>query len=113
MLDEEFTDVFEELVDAADFVEEPRRLDEILRAEQEFFDRVWHERHLVSMTEIEAGEPADYATGHPPRGAGERRAGQERWPDVGPVGTTSSGACGTGSSRPFAGCWEQWDFLDT
>lgn len=29
---------------------------EILAAEQEFFDRVWHERHLVFRAEYEAGE---------------------------------------------------------
>ncbi|MGN6606012.1 MAG: PIN domain-containing protein [Jatrophihabitans sp.] len=35
-----------ELLDESDFREEPRRLDEILDAEQELFDRIWYERSL-------------------------------------------------------------------
>ncbi len=42
-----FAEEFEELVEESDFTEEPRRLDEILQAEQEYFDLVWFGRHLV------------------------------------------------------------------
>jgi hypothetical protein len=33
---------FEEILEMSDFQEDPRRLAEILEAEQEFFDRVWY-----------------------------------------------------------------------
>lgn len=38
---------FDELVEESDFTEEPRRLDEILQAEQEYFDLISFDRHLV------------------------------------------------------------------
>lgn len=40
----------EELFAETDFVEEPRRLDEIAQAEQQMFDRIWYHRSCVMMS---------------------------------------------------------------
>ena len=113
VLEVEFTDVFEELVDAADFVEEPRRLDEILQAEQEFFDRVWHERHLVSMMEHEAGE-RQFAPDILQGALANVERVKARWPDVRPV--ESNFEWGMWNGKLSALRWvlgSEWDFLDT
>jgi hypothetical protein len=47
LLRSRFTDQFDELEWESDFSEEPRRLDEILAAEQEFFDLISFGRRLV------------------------------------------------------------------
>jgi predicted nucleic acid-binding protein len=49
-------DEFGEILDMSDFQENPRTLDEILEAEQEFFDRVWYERSVLHTTRYEQGE---------------------------------------------------------
>lgn len=41
-----FAKEIEELFLDSDFQEEPRRLDEIVTAVQEFFDRIWYHRSL-------------------------------------------------------------------
>ncbi|MCW2722535.1 hypothetical protein [Pseudonocardia sp.] len=47
VLQSHFAEEFDELVEESDFTEEPRRLDEILQAEQEHFDLISFDRHLV------------------------------------------------------------------
>jgi len=114
VLREQFTDEFVELVEESDFREEPRRLDEILEAEQEFFDRAWHERHLVFRKEYEAGErgramPEIYKQA---RAAAERV--KARWPDIRPV--ESDFEWGMWNGKLSALRWvlgSEWDFLDT
>jgi len=51
-----FGDELKELFEESDFKEEPRRLDEILEAEQEFFDRVWYHRSLMREITVEQEE---------------------------------------------------------
>lgn len=41
LLRAKYGDDFDELIDDFDFLDEPRRLDEILAAAGELFDRVW------------------------------------------------------------------------
>lgn len=106
---------FEELVEEAEaFREEPRRLDEILRAEQEFFDRVWHERHLMFRMRYEAGDPgrATVEIYRQALAAAEQIEG--RWPDVRPV--ESDFEWGMWNGKLSALRWvlgSEWDFLDT
>lgn len=60
LLRSQFADEFEELEWESDISEEPRRLDEILAAEQEYFNLISFGRHLVfHMREMEErnGEP--------------------------------------------------------
>lgn len=45
-LADEFGDEWPEILEDNHFEEESRRLDEILAAEQEMFDRVWYDRSM-------------------------------------------------------------------
>lgn len=51
-LAEEFGEEWPEIVEENYFEEEPRRLDEILAAEQEMFDKVWYERSMRHDREL-------------------------------------------------------------
>jgi hypothetical protein len=105
---------FDELVGESDFTEEPRRLDEILQAEQEFFDRVWYERHLVFRAEYEAGED-DRTTPEVHQVALEAaERARARRPDLRPC--ESDFEWGMWNGKLSAMRWvlgEEWDFLDT
>jgi hypothetical protein len=87
---------------------------EIIAAEQEFFDRVWHERHLVVESMWETGQapklPEDIYRGA--LEAAERI--RERRPDIRPV--ESDYEWGMWNGKLSALRWvlgERWDFLDT
>jgi hypothetical protein len=56
LLGEHFKEDFGDLVDEADFREEPRRLDEILQAEGEFFDLISFDRKVVFAMKDRAAE---------------------------------------------------------
>ncbi|WP_060713883.1 PIN domain-containing protein [Pseudonocardia sp. HH130629-09] len=56
MVDHYDPDEFREILDVSDFQENPRTLDAILEAEQEFFDRVWYERSVLHTYRYEQGE---------------------------------------------------------
>ena len=89
---------------------------EILVAEQEFFDRVWHERHLLFMARVEDGE--DRQT--PPdiiqlaKEAAERVRASYPPGEIRPV--EDDFEWGMWSGKLSALRWvlgEEWDFLDT
>ncbi len=82
--DGHFGEEFKELVEESDFQEEPRTLDEILEAEQEFFDRIWYERHLMFQHKYDLGEheQADEGTYRVALEAAERA--RDRRPDLRP-----------------------------
>lgn len=91
-----------------------RSQSEIVAAEQEFFDRVWHERHLLFRERYEAGED-ERATPEIYRAALEaaERVKAER-PDVRPV--QDDFEWGMWNGKLSALRWvlgEDWDFLDT
>lgn len=114
LLQEVFGDEFKELVEESDFYEEPRRLDEILEAEQEFFDRVWHERHLVFRMKYESGrdERTPQEIYRMALGAAERV--RARRPDLEPV--KDDFEWGMWNGKLSALRWvlgSEWDFLDT
>jgi hypothetical protein len=113
-LDSHFGEEFKELVEESDFQEEPRTLDEILEAEQEFFDRVWYERHLVFRHTYESGkyQRADEGTYRVALDAAERV--RKRRPDLQPV--TDDFEWGMWNGKLSALRWvlgSEWDFLDT
>ncbi|MCW2516140.1 MAG: hypothetical protein JWR11_5182 [Mycobacterium sp.] len=58
-LADEFGDEWPEIVEENYFEEEPRRLDEILAAEQETFDRIWYDRSMSLEQQLE--DAGDYA----------------------------------------------------
>ncbi len=89
---------------------------EILVAEQEFFDRVWHERHLLLMARVEDGEdrlpPPDIIQGA--KGAAERVRASYPPGEIRPV--KDDFEWGMWSGKLSALRWvlgEEWDFLDT
>jgi hypothetical protein len=113
-LDGHFGGEFEELVEESDFQEEPRTLDEILEAEQEFFDRIWYERHLMFRYKFESGEHerADEGTYRMALEATERVKG--RRPDLRPVADDFEWGMWNGKLSTLR--WvlgSEWDFLDT
>ena len=113
-LEGHFGEEFKELVEESDFQEEPRTLKEILEAEQEFFDRIWYERHLVFRDKYESGEyeRANEEVYQMALEAAERVKG--RRPDLLPV--TDDFEWGMGNGKLSALRWilgSEWDFLDT
>jgi hypothetical protein len=87
---------------------------EIVAVEQEYFDRVWHERHLVFRRRYEAGE-AERATPdiYPQALEAAERLEAER-PDIRPV--ESDFEWGLWNGKLSALRWvlgEEWEFLDT
>lgn len=91
-----------------------RSQSEIVAAEQEFFDRVWHERHLVFRARHEAGED-EQATPEIYRAALEaaQRVEAER-SDIRPVEDDFEWGMWNGKFSALR--WvlgEDWDFLNT
>jgi len=92
-----------------------RSQSEILAAESEFYDRVWHERHLVMLAKVEAGE--DDVTPEILKMAKEAAEGvRERHPsgDIRPVNDDFEWGMWNGKLSALR--WvlgDDWDFLDT
>lgn len=113
-LREHFGTKFDELVEESNFAEEPRRLDEILQAEQEFFDRVWYERHLVFRHEHETGQNHRTTPQVHQMALEAAERVQARRPDLHPC--ENDFEWGTWNGKLSALRWvlgEDWDFLDT
>jgi hypothetical protein len=105
---------FKELVEESDFQEEPRTLDEIVEAEQEFFDRIWYERHLMFRHKYESDkrQRADEGTYQVALEAAERV--RNRRPDLRPVADDFEWGMWNGKLSALR--WvlgSEWDFLDT
>jgi hypothetical protein len=114
VLDGHFGDEFKELVEESDFQEEPRTLDEILEAEQEFFDRIWYQRHLMSWHKYESGEheQTNEGTYRVALKAAERV--KNRRPDLRPAADDFEWGMWNGKLSTLR--WvlgSEWDFLDT
>lgn len=90
-----------------------RTQSEILAAESEFFDRVWHERHLVRMQKHEDGtSPMEPEIVKVARDAAARV--RARRPDIRPV--EDDFEWGMWNGKLSALRWvlgDEWDFLDT
>jgi len=87
---------------------------EILAAEQEFFDRVWHERHLLFRHRYEAGDPGRTMEEIYRQALAAAKQVKARYPDVCPV--ESDFEWGMWNGKLSALRWvlgEEWDFLDT
>jgi hypothetical protein len=63
-------------LEESDFREDPRRLDEILEAESEMFDRIWYNRSL--NYDFQPRQAADEAGSRSRRGWPERHDGGSR-----------------------------------
>ncbi|MFD2024012.1 PIN domain-containing protein [Promicromonospora aerolata] len=111
-----FGQEIEELFADTDFVEEPRRLDEILNAEKVFFDRVWYHRSLQHEYRLQdAGDQAELErllaiAGSP------RRDVEETYTQPGDLGPYTDFELGMLNGKLSALRWvlgSEWDFLDT
>jgi PIN domain len=114
-LAQEFGDEWAEISENSYFEEEPRRLDEILAAEQELFDRIWYDRSMLhEQKAIEAGDDADL--GHLRKVAGPGRARVEQTYGIENLGPYDKFEWGMLNGKLSALRWvlgEDWDFLDT
>jgi hypothetical protein len=116
ILDAHFGSSFHELVEECDFREEPRRLDEIQAAEQEFFDRIWYQRSLAHEWKCEeSGDRAAVENLRRIAGPGRRRV-EERYEGAKNLGPYDDFEWGMLNGKLSALRWvlgSEWDFLDT
>lgn len=115
VLADEFGEEWPEILEDNYFEEEPRRLDEILAAEQEMFDRVWYDRSMLhEQKAIDAGDDADLE--HLRKVAGPARARVEETYGVENLGPYDKFEWGMINGKLSALRWvlgSEWDFLDT
>ena len=106
----------EELFAETDFVEEPRRLDEIVKAERELFDRIWYHRSLQHEYRFrEAGDRAETERLLQVAGAGRKRV-EQTYTQPGELGPYTDFELGMLNGKLSALRWvlgSEWDFLDT
>jgi hypothetical protein len=111
-----FGDELKELLEESDFKEEPRRLDEILEAEHEFFDRVWYHRSLQDEMRLEReANPEGVEDLLHVAGPGRRRV-EAQWRAPGQLGPYTDFELGMLNGKLSALRWvlgSEWDFLDT
>lgn len=106
----------EELFAETDFVEEPRRLDEIQDAEQQLFDRLWYHRSLQHQYQLEdTGDRAEIKRFRTIAGPGRTRV-EATYTQPGELGPYSDFELGMLNGKLSALRWvlgSEWDFLDT
>jgi hypothetical protein len=111
VLREQLGEEYDELLEELNFEEEPRRLDEILSAEKDLFDRIWYNRSLFHEGGLEADELAELL-----RVAGPGRRRVEEKFGASNLGPYSDFEWGMLSGKLSALRWvlgSEWDFLDT
>jgi len=113
-LKEHIGEEFDELVEESDFEVEPRTLAEIQEGEEEFFDRVWYERHLVFRHRYDEGEDGRTSEEVYQMALTAAERARARRPDLRPA--ESDFEWGMWNGKLSALRWvlgEEWDFLDT
>lgn len=112
----ELGDEYDELLDESDFREDPRRLDEILEAESEMFDRIWYNRSINQDFRLrEVGDSAGLVEHERVAGPGRRRV-EARFGGVKNLGPYDDFEWGMLNGKLSALRWvlgSEWDFLDT
>lgn len=106
----------EELFAETYFVEEPRRLDEIVNAEKELFDRLWHHRTLHHEYRLQdAGNQDELKRLQEVAGPGRERI-EKTYTTPGELGPYTDFELGMLNGKLSALRWvlgSEWDFLDT
>ena len=114
-LADEFGDEWPELIEETYFEEEPRRLDEILAAEQEMFDRVWYDRSMLHEQQLEDAGDHDKVE-RLRQVAGPGRARVEATYGIDNLSPYDKFEWGMINGKLSALRWvlgSEWDFLDT
>nr|WP_314143774.1 PIN domain-containing protein [uncultured Rhodococcus sp.] len=105
-----------ELYSDYDFQEDPRRLDELLTAENELFDRVWYHRSLQHDIALRAnGRSAELERHQKIARAGRRRV-EAKFAEQDLLGPYTDFELGMLNGKLSAIRWvlgSEWDFLDT
>jgi hypothetical protein len=116
VLADHFGDEFQLLIEESDFREEPRRLDEIQEAEQEFFDRIWYQRSIAHEWRYQDnGDPEGLERLGQIAGPGRRRV-QQKFNGAENLGPYNDFEWGMLNGKLSALRWvlgSEWDFLDT
>lgn len=111
-----FGDEIEELFEETYFEEEPRKLNEIMAAEQEFFDRVWYHRSLEHQFRMEAlGDDQEVERLIGIAGPGRARV-ESTYVEEGQLGPYTDFELGMLNGKLSTLRWvlgSEWDFLDT
>jgi hypothetical protein len=111
-----FGNEIEELFAEADFREEPRRLDEIIAAEQTFFDRIWYHHSLQRDYQLEAADLDNDLADHRAIASAGRQRVETTYTAPGELGPYSDFELGMLNGKLSTLRWvlgSEWDFLDT
>ena len=112
----QFDEEIKELFADTDFQEEPRRLDEIIAAEQELFDRIWYHRSLQRDYRLEADSDFPELERHQAIARPGRERVEATYVQPGQLGPYSDFELGMLNGKLSAIRWvlgSEWDFLDT
>lgn len=116
LLDDHFGPEIEELFVETSFVDEPRRLEEIQDAEQEFFDRIWYHRSLQAEYKLaRADETIELERLRQISGPGRQNV-EMKYTGPDDLGPYSDFELGMLNGKLSALRWvlgSEWDFLDT
>lgn len=111
-----FGEEIEELFEETDFQEEPRRLDDIVAAEKEMFDRIWYHRSLQADYRAEReGDAEELERNQAVAGPGRARV-EATYTEPGQLGPYTDFEIGVLNGKMSALRWvlgSEWDFLDT
>ncbi|AOT05787.1 PIN domain-containing protein [Arthrobacter sp. U41] len=116
VLRDHFGEEIEELFEETDFQEEPRRLDEILAAETEMFDRIWYHRSLQHDYRAEREGNAKELERHQAIAGPARARVEATYTKSGQLGPYTDFEIGMLNGKMSALRWvlgSEWDFLDT
>jgi hypothetical protein len=116
ILREHFENELDELFAETDFQEEPRRLDEIVSAEQTFFDRIWYHHSLQHDYRLEAAGLDSELADHRSIAARGRQRVETTYTTPGELGPYSDFELGMLNGKLSTLRWvlgSEWDFLDT
>jgi hypothetical protein len=116
VLRERFGKELAELYEETDFQEEPRRLDEIVAAEREMFDRIWYHRSLQHDYRAERGGDSTELQRHHAMAGPARARVEAAYTEPGQLGPYTDFELGMLHGKLSALRWvlgSEWDFLDT
>lgn len=116
VLRDHFGGEVEELLEDTDFQEEPRRLDEIVAAETEMFDRIWYHRSLQHDYRTEREGNIEELEHHRLIAGPGRARVEAIYTEPGQLGPYTDFELGMLNGKMSALRWvlgSEWDFLDT